>query len=372
MKSQIALTQPLSIPWTLEKDISVGIAKLRSVVSTWALKRLLSVLLILGLSFAGLDIKLSATSGGYKPTTLKGSYAWLAKPQQTSLASTIRPKSTTSAVATCNQGQPNTASKQFALCPSLSLNYTKMADGPIENSIFNVYEGAPEGNHEAHYYTASPANVQIEKGYLILRALSSQQQGYNYTSARVDTKGKADFLYGKLVVRTKLPSNVGAWPAIWMLPSTTKYEDLGSIDDPYRYLNGGEIDIAESVGAIPHLIYGIAHSLSHPTDGLQDYYSTITIPDSNTTFHDYGLEWTPTELTFTVDGNAFFSIEKEAGADYHSWPYDQPFYLVLNLALGGSWGGIDRTDFPLDGIDARALPSTMDIQSIQYYPYIAK
>ncbi len=278
------------------------------------------------------------------------------------------------AVATtgCQESQP-TAGQLFATCPTFTQDYTTQKNGSVSSKIFNITNGKPEANQEAQYYTGNSKNLRVQDGKLVLQALNESKEGYKYTSARIDTKGKKDFLYGKIVVRATLPTGVGTWPAIWMLPSESKYASLRPESDVNRYLNDGEMDIAESIGTEPHRIYGIAHSLVYAQNSTnKGYFSTVNVPDSDTAFHDYQLEWTPTKLTFSVDGKAFFTISKQAGADYRSWPYDQPFYLVLNLALGGSWGGTDRAHFPEDGVDKQALPAALNVQSINYYPYVGR
>lgn len=259
----------------------------------------------------------------------------------------------------------------FASCPTFTQDYSSQKSGKVSSQIYNVTTGKPEANGEAQLYTANAQNLRVQDGKLVLQALNDPQQGFSYTSARIDTKGKEDFLYGKLVVRATLPTGIGTWPAIWMLPSQSKYAALSPATDTNRYLNDGEIDIAESVGTEPHDVYGIAHSLAHPENGPnRGYYNVINLPDNDTVPHDYELDWTPTNMTFKVDGKAFFSISKQPGADYRSWPYDQPFYLVLNLAIGGSWGGAASAQFPPDGVDKHALPAALNIHSINYYPYI--
>jgi len=278
-------------------------------------------------------------------------------------------KSAPAAVTPLCTNQPANDGLPFANCPSISFNFAAMPNGPLSTHAFNVYTGTPEANHEAQLYTRGPENLRIENGRLVLEALAQTRQGFKYTSARVDTTGKEDFLYGKLVVRAILPDGVGTWPAIWMLPTDKKYENLSPPSDFTRYLNDGEIDIAESIGTEPHVVYGIAHSLAYPPDTSTGYYSTLDVPDNNTIFHDYGVNWTPTNLAFTVDGKPYFSIDKQPGADYHSWPYDQRYHLILNLALGGSWGGTDTAQFPGDGVDTNALPAAVQVQSINYYPY---
>jgi len=96
----------------------------------------------------------------------------------------------------------------------------------------------------------------------------------------------------------------------------------------------------------------------------------VNVPGNNSAYHSYELDWTPTSLTYSVDGQPFFTYTKKADATWQSWPYDQPFYLVLNLALGGSWGGTDTAQYPGNGVDSSALPASLKVQSIHYYLYV--
>jgi len=296
-----------------------------------------------------------------------------------SFAASQPPTITSQAVAATPPTAPDTTclkpitspTGEFATCASVLIDFAKLSSGDLATSPFlNIYTGAPEANQEAEYYTASPDNLRVESSALVLEARNKPTAGYRYTSARVDTKGKLDMLYGKLEVRALIPTGTGTWPAVWMLPSNPKYRDLSPDTNFQRYLNDGEIDIAEGVGTDPHNVYGIAHSLAYPADGPdRSYYNVTHVSDNDTVYHDYGMEWTPTRITFTVDNEPFFTMRKQPGVDYHSWPYDQQFYLIINLALGGSWGGNDRKNFPLDGVNPNALPASLKMQSIVYYPY---
>jgi len=257
----------------------------------------------------------------------------------------------------------------FARCPSFWVDFSKKHTGTLDQKQFNILVDE-HFNHEAQLYVDSTHNIRIEDGRLVIQALNEPTEGYDYTSGRIDTHGKEDFLYGKLVVRATLPAGVGTWPAIWLLPSDSRYANMGTAADQARGLNDGEIDLAEAIGSYPHLVYGITHIILYHQDGIDHtFFHTVTVPDNDTTFHDYGIEWTPTSITISVDGVAYHTYTKQPDATYKQWPFDQPFYLVINLALGGSWAGRDKSFGP-DGIDKSALPATMQIQSINYYPYI--
>jgi beta-glucanase (GH16 family) len=257
----------------------------------------------------------------------------------------------------------------FAKYPTWMQDFTSDKASTLDSRSWEIFQGPADSNNEAEYYTSKLTNVRISGGALILEAIKQQEpQGYQYSSARVDTQNKKTFLYGRLDITAKMPTSVGTWPAAWLLPANNKYEDLSPTSDAERYLNGGELDLIEQVGTLPNTEYGIVHTksdLSNP--GGVGAYKTIAVDNSK--YNTYTLLWTPTSLTFEVNNVPFFTYNKTTGAGYGTWPFDQPFYLILNLALGGSWGGEDTAQYPGNGINDAALPATMSIQSIYYYPY---
>ncbi len=269
---------------------------------------------------------------------------------------------------------PKQANPLFASSPNWSQNFVDQTSGQLNSQYWNTLVGpAQNSNNEQQYYNAGPSNIRIENG--VLRLIGTHQaepSGYQYGSARIETQGKKDFLYGRIDVVAKLPSGVGTWPAIWLLPDNDTYAQKSPATDMIRYKNGGEIDILEAVGFQPNIIYGIAHTASDTydhTDGTGSF-STVTVPNSSTDFNKYTLLWTPTSLTFEVNDVPYFTYTRQSDATYMTWPFDQPFYLIANLALGGSWGGLDTVDYPGNGINNSALPSSLDIRSVFYYPYV--
>jgi beta-glucanase (GH16 family) len=234
---------------------------------------------------------------------------------------------------------------------------------------WKIFVGPAPANNEAQYYTDNLNNIRIEGGALVIEARVEQMGDQDYTSARISTEGKKDFIYGKFDIYAKLPSGIGTWPAVWLYPSEYKYKTMyANTDFKSTYLDG-ELDIVEAIGSEPNVVYGIAHALKDPDDGK--YFSTIKIPDNFVKFHHYGIEWTPTNLTFTVDGKIYYSVNKKDSYDFQQWPYDQKYNLIINLALGGNWAGRDVKKFPGDGIDKSALPARFEIKSIAYYEYVA-
>lgn len=207
------------------------------------------------------------------------------------------------------------------------------------------------GNKEAQYYTESNfKNAHVENGILNITAIRGDFEGKEYTSARLVSK--ADWKYGKIEVNAKLPDAFGTWSAIWMMPAGWSYKD-GNWPDI------GEIDIMEHVGHELGKIHASAHSKDYQWQTQTQQTNTILIPNVNTEFHTYILEWTPEKLMAFVDDSLYFEYENE-GLGETKWPYDKPFYLILNLAVGGAWGS-------MKGIDEEAYPQTMEIDYVRVY-----
>src|SRR5262249_37395787 len=161
-----------------------------------------------------------------------------------------------------------------------------------DQNLFNIYSGTPESNGEAQYYTGDAQNLHVQNGSLWLSAINHAYGGFNYTPAPLVTLHKEKILYGQPIVPAQVPTEIGTWPAIWMLASDHKYAGQSPASDINRYLNDGEIDILESVGTQPHTVYGVAHSLAYPEDGLdRSYYNTIYLWDNDRVFHDYEVDW---------------------------------------------------------------------------------
>jgi len=208
-------------------------------------------------------------------------------------------------------------------------------------------------NHEAEYYAdARPENSRIENDKLIIEAhkedLSSKPDwgGQHYTSARLVTRGHAQWTYGFFDIRAKLPCGLGQWPAIWLLGTG-------------QWPNTGEIDTMEEVGFQPTTIYGTLHSVHTETDKVHEGGS-LEVADLCTAFHDYQTDWRPDGITFLVDGKPYYHLDRPADANAQTWPFDGPEYLILNLAIGGDWGG-------QKGINDAALPARMEVEYVRVY-----
>ena len=209
------------------------------------------------------------------------------------------------------------------------------------------------GNQELQYYTEGRMeNARVEDGHLIIEALRESFGGREYTSARLVTRGKGDWTYGRVEVRAKLPAGRGTWPAIWMLPTEGIYGDGGWPDN-------GEIDIMEHVGFDPENIHGTVHTEAYNhTKGTQRGGSR-QVPGALDEFHDYAVEWSPTRIEFMIDDVVYFRFFNE-NSGWEAWPFDRPFHLLLNIAVGGSWGG-------LQGIDDTVFPARMEVDYVRVY-----
>jgi beta-glucanase (GH16 family) len=226
-------------------------------------------------------------------------------------------------------------------------NYTGLPD-PLKWN-YDV-GGHGWGNNELQFYTDNrPENVRVENGHLVIEARKEAWQGMNYTSTRLVTKGKAEWQYGKIEVRAKLPKGRGTWPAIWMLGATT----------PLKWPDDGEIDIMEHVGFDQGKIHASIHCKKyHHSIGTQKT-ANILIRDCAENFHVYAAEWNKDSVKVSVDGTVYFRFANEHGG-YETWPFDIKMYLLLNIAVGGNWGG-------QQGVDDTIWPQRMEVDYVRMY-----
>ena len=207
------------------------------------------------------------------------------------------------------------------------------------------------GNNESQYYTQNRLeNARVENGVLIIEARREGFQGRSYTSARVISKDKGDWKYGRFEIRAKLPRGRGTWPAIWMLPTDWVYGGWPA---------SGEIDIMEHVGYEMNIIHGTIHTdrFNH-TKGTQ-IGSSLLARNVDTEFHVYAMEWRPDRIDIFLDGKRYFTVSND-GSGFEAWPFDQRFHLLMNIAVGGNWGGAQ-------GIDDSIFPQRMEIDYVRVY-----
>ncbi|HSZ72223.1 MAG TPA: glycoside hydrolase family 16 protein, partial [Cytophagaceae bacterium] len=194
-------------------------------------------------------------------------------------------------------------------------------------------------NNELQYYTASKANSYIKDDFLVIKAAQQNYKGKFYTSARLRTKGKADWTYGRYDIRAKTPVQQGVWPAIWMLPTDWVYG---------AWPQSGEIDIMESIGSKPTTLVGTLHyGDAWPNNKHTGTDYILKEGDLSTQFHLFSVEWEPNVIRWYID-DSLYATKTPKDLEPSKWPFDQKFHMILNLAIGGQWPGPpdETTTFP--------------------------
>ena len=207
------------------------------------------------------------------------------------------------------------------------------------------------GNNELQYYTTNRLqNARIENGKLVIEARKDNLENATYTSARLVSKNKGDWKYGRIEVKAKLPAGTGIWPAIWMLP--TKWEYGG-------WPHSGEIDIMENVGYWPDSLLSTVHTGAY--NGMFNTQKTkgVNRKDLSTAFHVYTIEWTAETISFFIDDTRYHVFTNDHTGS-KTWPFDKEFHLLLNIAVGGNWGG-------KFGVDDKIFPQKMEIDYVRVY-----
>lgn len=218
--------------------------------------------------------------------------------------------------------------------PDLELVWAEEFSGPVidPNSwFFETGDGCPDvcgwGNNELEYYTDEEANAKIVDGKLVITAI--KKEGYDeYTSARMITRGKKEFQYGRIDIRARLPYGQGIWPAIWM---------LGTNINKVGWPQCGEIDIMELVGHKPKTTYGTAHYDAGGYASKGSSYSLTTGQTFADEFHVFSILWEKDQIRWYVDYHPFFELDIEMVGS--TWPFNNLFYFILNIAVGGNWPG---------------------------------
>lgn len=238
------------------------------------------------------------------------------------------------------------------------------ADTPVWADEFD-YEGQPDpqkwsydtgghgwGNNELQYYTNRIENARVGNGVLTITARREPKEDHAYTSARLVSKNKGDFLYGRIEAKAQLPTGKGTWPAIWMLPTDNQYGG---------WPKSGEIDIMEHVGYDQDRVHVTVHTEAyHHSIGTQRGKSKL-VENASTGFHLYRIDWTPDAIRGYIDDEPIFDFPNE-GTGPAVWPFDQRFHVLLNIAVGGNWGGAQ-------GVDPAAFPASMQVDYVRVYEY---
>ena len=230
--------------------------------------------------------------------------------------------------ASCSKDDSTTAPKDtIPEIPGYTLVWNDEFDGQYINPDKWSWEinGDGGGNNELQYYTAQPTNSFIDNGKLIIKAIKENYSGKEYTSARLRTLNKGDWLYGRIEVSAKIPTGRGTWPAIWMLSSDWSYGG---------WPESGEIDIMEHVGYDPNVIHGSVHTKAYNhTIGTQKSAS-LNIPNATSTYHTYAIEWFADRIDFYIDQYKYFTFNNE-NSGWEKWPFDKRFHLILKC--GSRW-----------------------------------
>jgi beta-glucanase (GH16 family) len=222
-------------------------------------------------------------------------------------------------------------------------------------------------NEEEQYYSDSrPENARVEDGHLIIEArkdaehlrgfpeYAEQLKGYadyggqHYSSARLFTKGKASWHYGYFEIRAKMPCGRGLWPAIWTLP-----EEAG------KWPDSGEIDIMEYVGHMPKTFHATIHTGDNNHVMKTEVGEKIRVKNACKTFHTHSLLWTEDAIEIALNGEPYFRYENDKTGE-GTWPFNRPHHLLMNIAVGGIWGG-------MKGIDEKAFPARMMVDYVRVY-----
>jgi len=228
---------------------------------------------------------------------------------------------------------------------------------------------AKQVNNEDQAYTNRLKNARVENGHLIIQAHREDYGSAKFTSGRITSAGKGDLLYGRIEVKAKLPAGQGTWPAIWMLPT-----------DFYRYAaicpseklnesficngggwpNSGEIDIMEHVGYDMNRVHATVHNLAYYWVNGEQRKASINARNVDQKFHVYAMEWSPKKIDIFYDNTLYFTYLNQ-GEGWQAWPYDHPFHLILNLAVGGNWGAAGGAT------DLDAFPASMFVDYVRFY-----
>ena len=256
-----------------------------------------------------------------------------------------------------DQGDISTLSENWELLWSDEFNYEE-----LDLTKWNKLNWKPGWvNNELQAYTDRDTNIFLENGHLVLQG--NIEPGYSgtdyvgnnyvadYTSGRVNTDDKFSTTYGRFDIKAKLPAGKGSWPAIWMLG-----ESISSIGWPQC----GEIDIMEHVGYDQGLVHGSIHTQDYNHMYGTQKSGSKYVDDVTDAFHVYSLEWSPFYLRYLIDNEPFFFVYNDSNGDFGKWPFNDPHYLILNLAIGGDWGGVQ-------GVSASAFPMKMYIDYVRVY-----
>lgn len=324
------------------------------------MKKLLVFLLFLSATFAVAACESPTTT----TTTTSTSTTTTVEPVTTTTTTTEEPTTTTTTTTTVTTTlDPNSLEANIPEdCAGIEIvdgwvpvwcdefNYS----GPVDPTKWrHQVAGGGFGNQELQYYTNRSQNAIVDGEKLILTAIKENYQSHAYTSAKIWTQGVKNFKYGKFEMRAKMPSVGGTWPAFWMMPKSINYPGYSTAPIQNGWPNSGEIDILEYVGNNPNSILGTIHTgkFNHMA-GTQIGFSRA-VPNLSTTFNVFSATWNEHTISWFVNGLNYgttsYNYANNTDVEtYLVWPFDQEFYLILNLAIGGGLGGTVNPNFVSD------------------------
>ncbi|MFF4308972.1 ricin-type beta-trefoil lectin domain protein [Streptomyces sp. 900105755] len=247
------------------------------------------------------------------------------------------------------------AADASAAATTFSDNFDGAAGSPVDSSKWTLETGDNVNNHEREYYTSGTNNAALDgQGHLVITAKKENPANYQcwygtcqYTSARMNTSGKFSAQYGHVEARMKIPRGQGMWPAFWMLGT-----DIGSVGWP----NSGEIDVMENVGYEPSTVHGTIHGPGYSgSNGIGAAYSLPNGQAFADGFHTFAVDWAPNSIKWSVDGTVY-ETRTPADVGGNTWAFNKPFFLILNLAVGGYWPG--------DPDSSTAFPAQLVVDSV--------
>ncbi|NNF65705.1 MAG: glycoside hydrolase family 16 protein [Acidimicrobiia bacterium] len=265
--------------------------------------------------------------------------------------SAVSPSSTTTTVA------PTTTVTTTTIVPpppipidppeGYELTWSDEFEGDVIDPANWTYDigGWGWGNGEAQYYTDRPENARVENGLLVIELRAEPFEESYYTSARLLTQGLQEFQYGRIEARIKVPSGVGTWPAFWMLGANFGRDTEDPNDS--NWPNVGEIDIMEYVGREPDLVVGTIHGPGYAGAGGLTRWNRQDFPIADD-FHTFAIDWDEEGIRWFFDDEQYYELTPDSLGG-REWVFDQPFFIILNVALGGTLGGMIGldTEFPL-------------------------
>ncbi|MEJ6792241.1 MAG: glycoside hydrolase family 16 protein [Lacinutrix sp.] len=225
------------------------------------------------------------------------------------------------------------------------------AEGAPNSALWNYEIGTGNngwGNNELQYYTDRTENIKVENGYLLISANKEAYNGSSYTSARITTQGLFEQTHGRFEARIRVPYGKGLWPAFWL---------LGSDCETNIWPQCGEIDIMEYLGDNPDTVFGSVHGPGYSAGEAVTKEYTLENDRFDTGFHVFGIEWTPDYINYYVDDALYQQITP---ADVPGeWVFNNPFYIILNLAVGGNFPGAPNSE--------TVFPQTMLVDYVRVY-----